>query len=170
MNYNNNLIIICNETLESPRLVQMIDMGGKILWTTTTDSEGKNLFDYALFLTTCSGDDCDTVIVTDCVKQTITVLDAGTGNVVKVCDVKGKKPVGVTADDNGNVFVCHGSGEMAVWSRGMQKETCLTTGSKYLKFPDAMVYNSRRSELVVTSAAKESDYCDFIHRFKISAV
>ena len=169
-NYNNNLIIICYKSKESPRSAQMIDMKGKILWTTTTDTEGKNLFDYARFLTTCSGDDCDTVIVTDWQRQTITVLDAGTGNVVKVCNVKGKTPRGMTVDDNGNVVVCYDPGEITVWSRGMQEEIRLTTGSKYLKYPDAMAYNSRRSELVVTSAAKDTDYCNFIYGFKISAM
>ena len=169
-NYNKNLIIICCKSKESPRSVQMIDMTGKILWTTTTDTEGKNLFDWTRFLITYSGDDGDTVIVTDWAKQTITVLDAATGKFVKVCDVKGKKPWGVTVDDNGNVFVCYQSGEITVWSRGMQEETCLTTGSNYLEFPCAMVYKSRRSELVVTSAAKDTDYCDFIRRFKISAM
>ena len=169
-NYNNNLIIICHNSKEGPRSVQMIDMTGKILWTTTTDTEGKNLFDGATFLTTYSGDNGDTVIVTDWQKQAITVLDAATGRFVKVCDVKGKKPWGVTVDDNGNVFVCYQSEEITVWSRGMQEETHLTTGSKYLKLLYAMAYNSRRSELVVTSVAYHTDYCDFIHRFKISTI
>ena len=171
-NYKNNLIIICYmyESKVSPHSVQMIDMRGKNLWTTTTDAEGKNLFDRAWFLTTCSGDDGDIVIVTDWQKQTITVLDAAAGKVVKVCDVKGKAPRGVTVDDNGNVYVCYHSGEITMWSRGMQEETRLTTGSEYLKFPRAMAYNSRRSELVVKSTANRTDYCDFIHRFKISAM
>ncbi|MEW8548100.1 MAG: B-box zinc finger protein, partial [Candidatus Thiodiazotropha sp.] len=49
--YNNNLIVTCNTSLGCPRSVQMIDMRGTILWTTTTDSEGNKLFDRALFLT-----------------------------------------------------------------------------------------------------------------------
>ena len=166
-NYNNNLIIICYKSMESPRSVQMMDMSGKILWTTTNDTKGKSLFDRARFLTTCSDDDDDTAIVTDWVKQTITVLDAGTGKVVKVCEVKGKKPYGVTVDEAGNVYVCYVSGEIAVWSKGMHEETRLTTGSKYLKFPNAMAYNSRRSELLVASSAKDTDYRNFIDRFKI---
>ena len=166
--YNNNLIGIC-ETSAAKGLhsVQMIDMTGKVLWTATTDSEGKNLFDFAELLTTCSGDDGDRVLVTDSVKHIITVLYTGTGKVVKVCDVKGEEPWGVTVDDNGNVYICYKSGDITVWSRGMQKETCLTTKIKDVKFPWAMACNSRRSELVLTSAAKDTDYCNFIHRFKI---
>ena len=166
-NYNNNLIIICNKPMNNPSSVHMIDMSGKILWTTATDSKDKNLFGCTWFLTTCSGDDGDTVIVTDWVRQAITVLDAATGKVVKVCDVKGKTPRGVTVDDNGNVYVCYDSGEITVWLRDMQEETRL---SKYLKFPCAMVYNRRRSELVVASVADHTDYFNFIHRFKISAM
>ena len=168
--YNNNLIVTCATSEEIPRSVQMIDMSGKVLWTAKTDSGGKDLFDWPRFLTTCSSDDGDTVIVTDPDKQTITVLDTGTGKVVKVCDVKGKEPRGVTRDDNGNVYVCYLSGDVTVWSRDMQEETLLTTGSDYLKFPCAMAYNRRRSELVVTSNAADTDYRNFIYRYKFSAI
>ena len=168
--FNNNLIVTCDPSEERPRSVQMIDMRGKVLWTATTDSRGKDLFDYARFLTTCSSDDGDTVIVTDRDKQTITVLDAGTGKVVKVCDVKGKEVRGVTVDDNEKVYACYRSGEISVWSRGMQEETLLTPGSDYLKLPYSMAYNRRRSELVVTSASVDYDYRNLIYRYKFSAI
>ena len=165
--YNNNLIITCDTSTERPRSVQMIDMRGHVLWTTT---RGKDMFFYARFLTTCSSDDGDTVIVTDHDKQTMAVLHTGTGKVVKVCDVKGKKPIGVTVDDNGNVYVCYESGEITVWSRGMQEEILLTPGSEYLKFPCAMAYNRRRSELVVTSGDLHTSCRNLIYRYKISAI
>ena len=164
----NNLVVTCDTSTKGPRSVQMIDMRGKVLWTTTTDTEGKNLFECARFLTTCSGDDCDTVIVTDWVKQTITVLDAATGKVVKVCDVKGKNPNGVTVDDNGNVFVCYDSGKITVWSKSMEVERCLVSGSAGLEFPCAMTYNSRRRELLLSSRFEDTEYRDFIHRYSIS--
>ena len=164
----NNLVVICDTSTGSLRSVQMIDRRGKIMWTTTSDSEGKNLFKYAWYLTTYSGDDCDTVIVTDWEGQTITVLDAGTGKVVKVCYVKGKKPWGVTVDDNGNVYVCYDSGEITVWSKSMEVERCLVSGSAGLKFPHAMAYNSRRRELLLSSTFDNTDYRDFIHIYSIS--
>ena len=169
-NYNKNLIIICFESNKSPCSVQMIDINGEILWTTTADSKGETLFEWASFLTTCSGDDGDTVLITDWGKQAIILLDAGTGKVVNVCDVTGKEPSGVTVDDNGNVFVCYESGEITAWSRGMREETRLTTESKYLKFSLAWAYNNRALELVVTSRVKHADYCNSIHRYKISVV
>ena len=167
--YNNNLIITCDTSADRPRSVQMIDMRGKVLWTATMNSEGKKLFEHARFLTTCSGDDGDIVIVTDKKKPNVTVLDAGSGKVVNVSDVKRKKPRGVTVDDNGNVYMCYKTGEITVSSIGMLVETSLTTGRKFLKLPWAMAYNSTRSELVLTSDASDSDYSDFIHRFEISA-
>ena len=168
--YNNNLIVTCATSNERPRSVQMIDMRGKVLWTTTTESTGKNLFDNARFLTTCFSDDGDTVVITDWAKEAITLLDTGTGKVVKVCNVAGKKPGGVTVDDNRNVYVCYWSGEVTVWSRDMQAETLLTPGSDYLQCPLAMAYNRRPSELVVTSLADDTSYRNFIHRYKISAM
>ena len=168
--YNNNLIFTCVTSKERPSSIKMIDIRGKVLWTATTDSSGKDLFAYSVRLTTCSSDDGDTVIVIERDKHTITVLDTGTGKVVKVCDVKGKKPGGVTVDDNGNVYICYESGEISVWSRDMQEKTLLTTGSDYLWFPSAMAYNRRRSELVVTSSATATDYRNFIFHYKFSAI
>ena len=168
--FNNNLIVTCGTSAARPRSVQMIDVRGKVLWTATTDSRGKDLFDCAIFLTTCSSDDGDTVIVTDRDKQTIIVLDSGTGKVVKVCHVKGKKLGGVTVDDNVNVYVCYITGEISVWSRDMQEETLLTPESEYLKSPLAMAYNRRRAELVVTNVADDTDYRKFIYRYKFSAI
>ena len=132
--YKNNLVVTCETSAGHPRSVQMIDMRGNVLWTAKTDSEGKNLFDWATFLTAFSGKDYENVIVTDRRKQTITVLDAATGKVVKVCDVEGKTSLGVTVDDNGNVYVCYESGEITIWSRDMQQEMRLTTGSEDLSF------------------------------------
>ena len=168
--YNNNLIITCDTSADRPRSVQMIDMRGKVLWTATMNSEGKKLFEHARFLTTCSGDDGDIVIVTDKKKPNVTVLDAGSVKVVNVSDVKRKKPRGVTVDDNGKVYMCYKTGEITVSSIGMLVETSLTTGRKFLKLPWAIAYNSTRSELKLTSDASDSDYSDFIHRFEISAM
>ena len=168
--FDNSLIVTFDTSTEIPRSVQMIDMRGKVLGTAKTDSRGKDLFGCAGFLTTCSSDDGYTLIVADRDKQTITVLDIGTGKVVKICDVKGKQPVGVTVDDNGNVYVCYRSGEISVWSRDMQVETLLTPGSDYLLCPLAIAYNRRRSELVVTSDAADTVYRNFIYRYKLSAI
>ena len=42
------------------------------------------------------------------------VLDAQSGHAINVSDVKGKRPRGVTVDDNGSIYVCHISSEIGV--------------------------------------------------------
>ena len=163
--YKNNLILAVDTFVEGCRSVQNIDLRRtKIVWTTTTGSKAEQRCDCAGLLTTGSGDGGDTVIVTDERKRTITLLDAGTGKLVKTCHVKGKAPCDATIDENGNVYVCYKSGEISVLSRDMREETFLTTKSTCLPYSSAIAYNRRRSELVLTNKA------DFIHCFKISKV
>ena len=155
--YNNQLILACETS------VIMINMEGRILWS--TESLPQQLFSYAVFLTVRSGSGPDTVLVSDSGKQTITVLEADTGKLVKVCDVGGREPWGLTVDDNGNVFVCNlYPREIRVWSRNME-ERSLTIHGK-LKFdPRAIVYCRKRQQLIVTNYF--DDNC--IYNYKISS-
>ena len=152
--YKRNLILACGES------VLMINLKGQILWSTDALSE---LFDCARYLTVQCGSGTDIVIVSDVNKHTITVLEADSG-MVKVCDVKGSEPRGVTVDDNGNIYVCYESGEISVWSGNME-EKCLTIHGGLGFEPRAIVYSSRLQQLIVTSY----DYDDFIYNYKISS-
>ena len=107
------------------------------------------------------------VIVTDWEKRAITVLDVRSGNVIKVCDVKGKKPRGVTVDDYGNGYVCYSTGEISVWSRDMAEKRCLVAGSDRLGYPLAMIYDQRQSQLLVSSDFKDDAFRDFIRSYKV---
>ena len=156
--YNNQLILACYDS------VIMINMEGRILWS--TGSFPQQLFSWAVFLTVRSGSGPDTVLVSDSDKQTITELEADTGKLVKVCDVRGRVPRGLTVDDNGNEFVCYSPprrdngnvfvcylvpGEIRVWS---------------LEFdPGAIVYCRKRQQLIVTNYS--FDNC--IYNYKISS-
>ena len=140
--YNKNLILACYES------VIMINMEGRILWS--TGSRPQQLFSGAWFLTVRSGSGPDTVLVSDWKKHTITVLEADTGKLVKVCDVEGRQPWGLTVDDNGNVFVCYRPGEIRVWSRNME-ERSLTIHGKLEFNPAAIVYCRKRQQLIVTN-------------------
>ena len=152
--YNNQLILACWGS------VIMINMEGRILWS--TESLPQQLFSRAEFLTVRSGSGPDTVLVSDSRKQTITVLEADTGKLVKVCDVGGGKPRGLTVDDNGNVFVCYTPpGEIRVWSRNME-ERSLTIHGKL--DPVAIVYCRKRQQLIVTNY-----YDNCIYNYKISS-
>ena len=166
--YQNYLIITCDESIEKLRAVQMIDMDGNVVWTVTKDKHGSNLFDFGRFLTTRCSKDCDTLIVTDVGKQSVIIIDALTGEVVKVCNVKGREPRGVCVDCHGNVYVCYKSGEITVWSGDMSEERCLVNDPEQLDCPLAMVYDRMRSELLVTSSSlTQEQFCNFIHRYKL---
>ena len=155
--YNKNLILACGES------VIMINMEGRILWS--TDSRSQQLFSEAEYLTVRSGSGPDTVLVSDWRKQTITVLKADTGKLVKVCHVGGGPPLGLTVDDNGNVFVCYlYPGEIRVWSRNME-ERSLTIHGKLEFDPWTIVYCRKRQQLIVTNW--DADNC--IYYYKISS-
>ena len=156
--YNNQLILACGTS------VIMINMEGRILWS--TESRPQQLFSRALYLTVRSGSGPDTVLVSDSGKDTITVLEADTGKLVKVCDVGGREPWGLTVDDNGNVFVCYNPypGEIRVWSRNME-ERSLTIHGKLEFNPRAIVYCRKRQQLIVTNRFGDN----FIYNYKISS-
>ena len=161
--YNKNLILACCKS------VIMINMEGRILWS--TGSRPQQLFSGAWFLTVRSGSGPDTVLVSDSVKHTITVLEADTGKLVKVCDVGGRKPQGLTVDDNGNVFVCYRypRREIRVWSRNME-ERSLTIHGKLEFNPGAIVYCRKRQQLIVESLdilGYGGDNC--VYNYKISS-
>ena len=161
--YKNNLVISCDISNEAPRSIQMINRKGKILWTVTLDLLGNSLFDYARFLTTCVGADRDTVVVTDWDKATITVLDAHSGTVVKVCDVKDRTPRGVTVDKTGRVYVCFATGEISVWSKDMSSERCLIAKGEGVRYAHSLVFDSTHKELLVTSNSTNTVLCDCVH-------
>ena len=155
--YNNNLIIICGTSTFSPRSVEMINMKGQVLWSTA--SHPNPLFDGARYLTVRSGSGPDSVIISDSSNQTITVLEAASGNLVKVCNVRGRKPLGLTLDDNGNTYVCYRSGDVSVWSGNMDVETRLSLQGGLVSEPWAMVYSSRRQEIILTCYKSDLIYC-----------
>ena len=161
--YNNNFIITCDKSASSPRSVEMINIKGKVLWSTDSrPTPVSQLFDCAGFLTVRSGSGPATVIISDWKKETITVLEADSGKLVKVCDVKGRTPRGMTVDDNGNIFMCYRSGEISVWSGNMDADRRLSVQGGLVSRPLAMVYSSKRQEMILTSFNS-----DIIHCFKM---
>ena len=166
--YNNNLIITCDKSTSSPRSVEMIDMKGQVLWSTDSRPNQlftwarvlrSRLFDGARFLTVRSVSGPDTVIISDWRKETITVLQADSGKLINVRDVKRRTPMGLTVDDNGNTYVCYQSGEISVWSGNTDVERCLSFQGELVSEPWATVYSSRRQEIILTSEDSDLIYC-----------
>ena len=164
--YRDHIIVTCSPTpnaTQAPTSVRMIDMQGRVKWSVTTDGDDTDLFQWAGFLTVRYGASKDTVIVTDQFKQTLTVLNAHNGSVLKVVSVAGRTPKGVTADENGEVFVCYDSGAITLWTTDLSKEK--NPGTVDMKAPYAIAYDKKQKELYVASHAEEPQYSDVVHRY-----
>ena len=170
--YRNDLIVTCSPSAnitQKPSTVRMIDSQGIAKWSVATDSEGLELFQWAGFLTTRTGYEGkvgplkDIVIVMDQYKQTITVLDAKNGKLIKVCNVEGKTPRGAACDENGDVYVCYENGTVGKWSKEMERER--TPGTIDLQSPHALAYDKKQMVLYVTSSSASSTDSKFIHRY-----
>ena len=162
--YKDNIIAV---VYGNPSLLKMINRKGEILWTVSHDSDNKRLFQRPGFLTTCSVSDQTKVIVTDIEKQTITLLDARAGTEARVCDVGEKEPIGITADDNGNVFVSYKSGGIYVWHTNMKEEKCILPAYLGVISPFAIAFSQKWNVIYVTSNSKEEKYCNYIHRYAL---
>ena len=138
--YKNNLIIACYGS------VRMINMEGELQWSTGSPDE--QLLVSGEYLTVRSGFGPATVVVSDPVKHTITVLDADSGKLIKVCDVEGRMPAGITVDNYGTVYVSYfRTREIGVWSGEMVGRYRTTLGQ--LDFNPWTICYSTRRELIV---------------------
>ena len=88
-----------------PASVKVIDKTGRIYWSVSTDDQGQSLFNNPKYVT--SDIERNTVTVTDCGNNTLTVLNGDTGDVIKRRCVKDKSPEGVTTGPSGNIYVCY---------------------------------------------------------------
>ena len=139
--YKNNFIIA------SGRSVRMINMEGELQWS--TDFHDEQRFVLPWYLTVGSGFGPATVVVSDPVKHTITVLDADSGKLIKVCDVEGRMPEGITGDNCGTVYVLYlRTRDIGVWS-GEMVERYRTTPGQFDFYPRTIFYSIRGQELIV---------------------
>ena len=88
-----------------PASVKLIDKTGRIYWSVSTDDQGQSLFNNPKYVT--SDIERNTVTVTDCGNNTLTVLNGDTGDVIKRRSVKEGSPEGVTTGPSGNIYVCY---------------------------------------------------------------
>ena len=163
LNYNiygissckDKLVVTCPDT--EPPSVKLIDQTGRVYWSVSTDQQGRQLFVKPMYV--CCHDDgrTSTVVVTDRKKNTLTLLNAETGEVVTTRQLKGDKgPHGVTTDTAGNVYVCYTrAGEVSVLTGDLADERILLTRQDdLLHFPFnpsvIVVYDETRNQLIVS--------------------
>ena len=160
--YKDMLVVTANTI---PRSVRMIDMNGKEVWSVTKGPDNQQLFDTPLYIVTSKINDTETVIVSDKRKETLTLLNANNGSLLKIVDMKGKCPRGITVDSNGNIFVaCDKTSEICVWSNDFTKSRTLISRKDIEMVPDCIAYSRSTDTLYIGYIG----VCDYIERFQLS--
>ena len=162
--YKDKLVVTACTT---PRSVRMIDMNGKVVWSVTKGPDNRQLFGVPRCIVTSKINTTETVIVSDFVKETLTLLDANNGSLLKIVDMKGKGPYGITVDNDGNIFVaCYETREICVWSNDFTKSRTFISQKDLVMYPDCIAYSSSTDTLYIS----HHDNCDYIERFQPSIV
>ena len=160
--YKDRLVVTANTT---PRSVRMIDMNGKEVWSVTKGPDSQQLFGTPFYIVTSKINDTETVIVSDSEKDTLTLLNANNGSLLKIVDMEGKGPRGITVDNNGNIFVaCYKTSEICVWSSDFTKSRTLISQKDLKREPDCIAYSSSTDTLYIGY----NTYCVDIERFQLS--
>ena len=145
----------------SPAIVKLIDLRGRVYWTTDTDQQGQQLFYYPDYVTCYDDGGSAAVIVSDQDNDMLTVLNADTGDIIARRKVEGKDPHGVTTDTTGNIFVCYRrAGEVAVLTKDLSQEKVILSGKDGLRSqPQAIAYNASDNQLLVSHATSVNIDC-----------
>ena len=146
--YGEKLAVTSNSPM--PASVKLIDKTGRVYWSMPTDDQGQSLFSNPDFVT--SDIDRNTVTVTDCGNNTLTVLNGDTGDVIKRRSVKDKCPWGVTTGPSGNIYVCYcGTREVAVLTEELSEERILLSEQDGLDdTPLAIAYDKSCGQLITS--------------------
>ena len=143
----------------SPRGVKLIDLSGRVYWSTDTGQQGQRLFICPDYVTCYDDGGSAAVIVSDQSNNTLTVLNADTGEIINSREVKGKSPKGVTTDTFGNFYVCYyNTDEVAVLSRDLSQERIMLSINDGLsRGPQAINYNAVDHQLLVSYGSNTVD-------------
>ena len=143
--------------------VKMMDLNGLEIWSADHDDKGECLFERAEHVAGIVFNCKAAVLVSDPVKNSLVVLDAASGKLMKQVDVGKKGPHGITTDKEGNIYVCYWSTtEIGVWSPDLEKSTILLTGGDLQSSPKIITYDKASDELYV-SYSKSTDFIDRFH-------
>ena len=148
-----------------PRSVRMIDMYGKEVWSVTKGPDNQQLFVRPLYTVTSKINDTEAVIVSDWGQETLTLLNANNGSLLKIVDMKGKCPNGITVDNDGNIFVaCGRTKEICVWSNDFTKSRTLISRKDLKGEPVCIAYSRSTDTLYISYYG----VCGYIERFQLS--
>ena len=152
-------------TRTTPPSVRMIDRNGKEVWSVSKGPDNQQLFDVPHYIVTSKINTTETVIVSDWGMETLTLLNANNGSLLKIVDMLGTGPLGITVDNNGNIFVaCYITSEICVWSNDFTKSRTLISGKDLEITPGCIAYSRSTDTLFIGYC----DDCDYIERFQLS--
>ena len=160
--YKDRLVVTACTT---PPSVRMIDMKGKDVWSVSKGPDNQQLFATPYYIVTSKINDTEAVIVSDFRKETLTLINANNGSLLKIVDMKGKCPRGITVDNDGNIFVaCYTTREICVWSNDFAKSRTLISGKDLERKPDCIAYSRSADTLYIGYRG----VYDYIERFQLS--
>ena len=129
--YRNKLVVTSLDS--KPPSVKLIDKSGTVYWSVTSDQQGQPLFINPRNVTSPDDGKSSSVIVTDWGNHTLTLLNGVTGEVITRCHLREKYPRGVTADSDGNIYICSfKTCELSVLSGDLSEERILPSSMEGL--------------------------------------
>ena len=154
----NNLLVSCKDDDDDyVWSVKLITTAGEPLWSVSKDQTGHALFQVPYNLTCYRDQNQCRVVLTDSLKNCITVLDGNTGKVINTITLGTQCPGGVTTDNNGNFYICYqGSDEIVIWNKDMTNSRVLLTTRDD---PWALGYDSFRNQLIVSYSYADEVKC-----------
>ena len=136
-NYKGYLVATC---MTDPRCVKMIVSQGNELWSVSRDELGRDLFSWPCGIVTTTFNTA-VVVVSSFGNDTLTLLEATNGKLIRTIDLEGKMPSGITLDNNGNAYNCHWqTDEIFVWSNEFNENRILLSKDQLEKSPRFIVY------------------------------
>ena len=163
-NYNGNLVVTCNS---NPWSTKMICIDGKEMWSKSANASGQELSSKPYDITTAFINNTVTIVVTDIDKETLTLLEAENGSLIRIIDIHRKMPLGITTDNAGNAYIVYcGTNEIGVWLNAFKQCKIMLSKDKLGEFPCYIGYNGLNICLYV-SYYSSSDKNNIIECFRI---
>ena len=157
-----SIVVACQHS--NPASLKMIDRNGKEIWSISTGPDNQQLFEKPYGVQVTAFNETMAVAVTDWKKETLTVVDASNGTVLKIIDLKDKSPHDLDVDDDGNIFICSWrTREILVLSNDLTQSRALLQGQDIRTNPRNILYTKSTVELYVSYSES-----DVIYRFRLS--
>ena len=156
--YNGNLAVTCETRPDET--IKLITIHGMVLWSVCVRGiKGEGLLHCPF---------AAVFVVSDYMKNTLTLLETETGKIIRSIDVGEEKgPYGITVDSDGNAYVCDRRNyEIGVWSADFKESKILLSRDKLGAGPCYIVYSAVNDSLYV-SYPQTSRSCNTVDIFRL---